>query len=82
MDWLSARDRALADCTQADLDTWIVGGHRYRDETAHFVRWAVTHKHAHGLTFGAIRWHGPAGPDEPPSLRSAAAGWSRLLWSA
>jgi hypothetical protein len=62
LDWLSARDRALADCTQADLDTWIVGGHRYRDETAHFVRWAVTHKHAHGLTFGATRWHGPAGP--------------------
>lgn len=62
LDWLSARARALADCTQADLDTWTVGGHRYRDETAHFVRWAVTHKHAHGLTFGATRWHGPAGP--------------------
>ena len=62
LDWLSARDRPLADCTQADLETWIAGGHPYRDETAHFVRWAVTHKHARGLTFGATRWHGPAGP--------------------
>ncbi|MCI2422880.1 site-specific integrase [Saccharopolyspora sp. K220] len=62
LDWLTAHDRTLADCTQADLDTWIVGGHRYRDETGHFVRWAVTQKRAHGLTFGATRWHGPAGP--------------------
>jgi hypothetical protein len=62
LDWLAGRDRALADCTQADLDSWTTGGHRYRDETAHFVRWAVTHRHATGLTFGAIRWQGPTGP--------------------
>jgi hypothetical protein len=64
LDWLSARDRPLADYTQADLDTWIVGGHRHWDETAHFLRWAVTHKHAHGLTFGATRGHRPAGPQD------------------
>jgi hypothetical protein len=64
LDWLATLDRVLANCTQADLDTWITGGHRYRDETAHFVRWAVTHKHAHSLTFGATRWHGPAGPHD------------------
>jgi hypothetical protein len=54
----------LVACTQADLDAWTADGQCYRDETAHFVRWAATHKHAHGLTFGAIRWQGPTGPHD------------------
>lgn len=64
LDWLAARGRTLASCTQADLDAWATGDHRYRDETAHFVRWAVTHRHASGLTFGATRWAGPQGPHD------------------
>ncbi|MFB7224712.1 hypothetical protein [Streptomyces sp. NPDC056227] len=31
----------------------------YRDETGHFVRWSVQHRHAHGLTYGTVRWTGP-----------------------
>lgn len=54
----------MADSTQADLDQWATDGHRYRDETAHFVRWAVAHRHARGPTFGAIRSHGPTGPHD------------------
>jgi hypothetical protein len=50
LDWLADHDRSLTDCTQADLDTWAAAGHSYRDETAHFVRWAVSHRHASG-------WH-------------------------
>jgi len=64
LDWLADHNRTLADCTQSDLDTWAAGGHSYRNETAHFVRWAVSHRHASGLTFGAIRWSGPAGPHD------------------
>ncbi|WP_413753996.1 hypothetical protein NRF20_37220 [Streptomyces sp. R-74717] len=26
-----------------------------------FVRWSVQHRHAHGLTCGAVRWTGPQG---------------------
>jgi hypothetical protein len=64
LDWLADHDRSLTDCTQADLDTWAAAGHSYRDETAHFVRWAVSHRHASGLIFGASRWAGPAGPHD------------------
>jgi hypothetical protein len=31
----------------------------YRDETGHFVRWSVQHRHASGLTYGTVRWTGP-----------------------
>jgi hypothetical protein len=31
----------------------------YRDETGHFVRWSVRHRHACGLTYGTVRWTGP-----------------------
>jgi hypothetical protein len=33
----------------------------YRDETGHFVRWSVQHRHAHDLTYGTVRWTGPLG---------------------
>lgn len=36
----------------------------YRDETAHFVRWAVAHRHASRLNFSAVRWEGPRGPHD------------------
>jgi hypothetical protein len=28
------------------------------------VRWAVSHRHAKGLTYGAVRWDGPRGPHD------------------
>ena len=31
----------------------------YRDETGHFVRWSIQHRHARGLTYGTVRWTGP-----------------------
>ncbi|MGV9407882.1 helix-turn-helix domain-containing protein [Streptomyces sp. NPDC003667] len=31
----------------------------YRDETGHFVRWSVQHRHARGLTYRTVRWTGP-----------------------
>ncbi|MDJ0463006.1 hypothetical protein [Streptomyces sp. H27-C3] len=31
----------------------------YRDETGHFVRWSLQHRHASGLTYGTVRWAGP-----------------------
>jgi hypothetical protein len=61
--WLRSQGRTLATCTQADLDRWATGSHAsYRDETGHFVRWAVQHRHASELTFGTHRWEGPSGP--------------------
>jgi hypothetical protein len=63
LDWLTKSDRTLASCTQADLDWWAASPNaRYRDETAHFVRWAVAHRHASRLTVAAHRWQGPSGP--------------------
>jgi hypothetical protein len=47
-------------CTQADLDLWIANPETsYRDETGHFIRWSVQHRHATGLTYGTVRWTGP-----------------------
>lgn len=55
LDWLTERNLTLATCTQAKLDSWIADpASRYRDETANFIRWAVKHRHATDLTFGAM----------------------------
>jgi hypothetical protein len=65
LDWLTAQDLTLSSCAQPDLDRWASGDDlTYRDETAHFVRWSVTHRHASHLTFGAVRWEGPRGPHD------------------
>jgi len=61
--WLRRQGRTLATCTQADLERWATDPKAsYRDETGHFVRWAVTHRHASQLAFGTHRWEGPCGP--------------------
>ena len=61
LDWLAARDLALATCRQNDLDTWIATGQaRYRRETGHFIRWARKQKLT-SLDFPATRWGGPSG---------------------
>ena len=60
LDWLAGQGLALASCGQGDLERWACSGEAsYRDETAHFIRWAVEHRHARGLTAGAVRWGGP-----------------------
>ncbi len=64
LDWLTTHGRALTTCTQTNLDDWAAAGHSRRGETAHFVRWAVAHKHARGLALSTIGWHGPAGPHD------------------
>ncbi|MER6942962.1 hypothetical protein ABT294_02950 [Nonomuraea sp. NPDC000554] len=61
LDWLSGTGLTLATCTQADLDRWATDDVSYRHETGHFVRWALGHRHAHHLTFPAVRWQGPTG---------------------
>jgi hypothetical protein len=64
LDWLTACGLTLATCTQPDLDQWATTDTRLRDATAHFVRWAVAHRHASALTFPATCWDGPRGPHD------------------
>jgi hypothetical protein len=63
LDWLRARDRTLASCRQADLDTWLTSTDtHHRIVTGHFVRWAIS-QHINGnLRFAATRWTGPTRP--------------------
>ncbi|MDN3061072.1 hypothetical protein PH213_42585 [Streptomyces sp. SRF1] len=62
LDWLTGEGLTLGTCTQTDLERWMAGSTvSYRDETGHFVRWSVQHRHAHGLTYGTVRWTGPLG---------------------
>jgi hypothetical protein len=73
--WLAGEGLTLASCRQGDVERWACSAEAsYRDETAHFIRWAVEHRHARGLTAGAVRRGGPQGPhDTCPSLSTA---WS------
>jgi hypothetical protein len=57
--WLAAEGLALGTCTQADLEWMTDPAFTYREESGHFVRWSVQHRHAHGLTFSTVRWTGP-----------------------
>ncbi|MFJ2094646.1 hypothetical protein ACIOEW_36125 [Streptomyces sp. NPDC087901] len=60
--WLPGKGLTLGTCTQADLERWMAGPTAsYRDETGHFVRWSVQHRHARGLTYSTVRWTGPLG---------------------
>ncbi|MEU9014745.1 hypothetical protein AB0D12_34385 [Streptomyces sp. NPDC048479] len=61
LDWLREQGLALATCTQPDLERWITSPNStYPRETSHFIRWSVSHAHATGLTYPAVRWMGPA----------------------
>jgi hypothetical protein len=63
--WLAAEGLTLAACTQADLDRWATAPTASnRDETSHFIRWAVRNHHATRLTSPARRWEGPRGPHD------------------
>ncbi|MFI2207907.1 site-specific integrase [Streptomyces sp. NPDC020192] len=58
--WLTREGLTLGICTQPDLERWMADpAVSYRDETGHFVRWSVQHRHARGLTYGTVRWTGP-----------------------
>ncbi|MFG3261610.1 hypothetical protein [Streptomyces bobili] len=47
---LTQRGRVLADCTQADVDTWYAGGYTARRLTHSFLRWAMQSKHTRNVT--------------------------------
>jgi hypothetical protein len=47
---LAERGRTLADCTQADIDTWYAGGYTARRLTHAFLRWAMRSKHMPKVT--------------------------------
>jgi hypothetical protein len=58
--WLTGQGLTQGTCTQPDLERWIADPTvSYRDETGHFVRWSVQHRHARALTYGTVRWTGP-----------------------
>lgn len=59
LDWLATNASTLNTCTQAHVDRWMANPDAtYRDETGHFIRWSVQHRHATGLTYGTM--------DRPP----------------
>jgi len=61
LDWLTAKHLQLATAGQADLDTWLTGGHaKYLRGIGHFVRWAKQQKLT-PLDVAATRWDGPTG---------------------
>jgi hypothetical protein len=62
LDWLTARGLTLAACTQAEPGQRLAGTSGHLARSANFVRWAITRRHACGLTAPASRWAGPAGP--------------------
>ncbi|HTZ30670.1 MAG TPA: hypothetical protein VMC83_42170 [Streptosporangiaceae bacterium] len=64
LSWLEEHGLSLAACTQAGLDQWL-GGSRSQGlfiRSSNFIRWAVSRRHASGLTAPAARWAGPSGP--------------------
>ncbi|MFD3522298.1 hypothetical protein [Streptomyces sp. NPDC058653] len=59
LDWLGGEGLAIGTCTQTDLERWMADPTvSYPDETGHFVRWSVQHRHARDLTYGTVRWTG------------------------
>ncbi|MFD7447143.1 site-specific integrase [Streptomyces sp. NPDC059909] len=61
LDWLERQSLTLETCTQAEFEQWLADQPRYPERTAHFVRWAMKHRHVTGLTAPALRWNGPSG---------------------
>lgn len=50
LDHLAQRGRALADCTQTEVDTWYAGGYTARRPTHAFLRWAMRSNHMPAVT--------------------------------
>ncbi|QNE74489.1 site-specific integrase [Streptomyces finlayi] len=64
LDDLAGHGMPLGACTQSEVDDFMAHRATYPTRTAHFVRWAVAHRHAHNLTAPATRWAGPSGPHD------------------
>jgi hypothetical protein len=59
LDWLDARDLALATAGQGDLEEWLGSAQAtHRTDAGNFVRWARRNKLT-SLDFAATRWGGP-----------------------
>jgi hypothetical protein len=44
LNWLNTRQKVLADCRQADIDTWYADGYTRRRNSHPFLRWAMNDK--------------------------------------
>ncbi|MEX2550732.1 MAG: hypothetical protein WD638_10925 [Nitriliruptoraceae bacterium] len=55
LDWLDARDRTLATCTQSDLDLWLATGPRSRYDVRHFLAWTSERGLSVKLTIPPLR---------------------------
>lgn len=70
LDHLAQRGRALADCTQADVDASYAGGYTARPLTHSFIRWAMQSKHMPTVTIPPL--DGESRTDHPaPTARTA-----------
>ena len=66
LDWLDTRGLTLATCRQVDLENWLTSNDlSHRAEAGHFVRWAISQRVNHDLSFDANRRTGPTGPMDP-----------------
>jgi hypothetical protein len=76
LDWLAARGRALADCTQGDVEAWAVE-HSVSDRinVRAFLQWSATNRLARQFKLPATQ--GPGGTPLPDRDRTALLG--RLL---
>jgi hypothetical protein len=71
--WLEDNDRALADATQHDVNTWIGLGASSRRRVRDFLRWA----HARGLRADlGVHWLGREGP--PANVLDDDERWTLL----
>ncbi|MEV1066900.1 hypothetical protein [Streptomyces sp. NPDC050263] len=50
LDYLAQGGRALADCTQTEIDGWYAGGYTARRLTHTFLRWAMRSQHMAAVT--------------------------------
>lgn len=66
LDWLAARGRTLADCTQRDIDAWFASGPSTRSHTQSFLYWAINARQVKGIKMPphTERAHPAIGEDE------------------
>jgi hypothetical protein len=66
LEWLAARGRTLADCTQRDIDAWFASGPSTRSHTQSFLYWAINARQVKGIEMPphTERAHPAIGEDE------------------
>jgi hypothetical protein len=82
LQWLSERDRLLAQCDQADIDAWLAGDRADRYITRSFARFAMAQKLMPKLDFPAGHRGGPTPPiidQDPIQLAQRLLGDPELL---